>query len=84
MAESRVTLKQLFDVLGERAKHHHERNLVLVALPLETAHNNAAELAEALGAEFEPIEGGGHENIPIGKIVKKEINRADEDEEENQ
>jgi len=52
MAESRVTMGQLLDVLGQRAKHHHERNLVLVALPLETAHRNAAQIAEALGAEY--------------------------------
>ncbi len=52
MAESRVTMDQLLDVLSQRAKHHHERNLVLVALPLETAHRSAAELAEALGAEY--------------------------------
>ena len=52
MAESRVTLGQLLDLLSQRAKHHHERNLVLVALPLETAHRSAAELAEALGAEY--------------------------------
>ena len=52
MAESRVTMDQLLDVLSQRAKHHHERNLVLVALPLETAHDNAAQLAEALGAEY--------------------------------
>ena len=52
MAENRVTLDQLLDVLRERAKHHHERNLVLVALPLETAHDIATRLAEALRAQY--------------------------------
>jgi hypothetical protein len=52
MAENRVTLGQLTEILGERAKHHHERNLVLVALPLETAHRIAEQLAQRLGAEY--------------------------------
>jgi hypothetical protein len=52
MAENRMTLGQLTEILGERAKHHHERNLVLVALPLETAHRIAEQLAQRLGAEY--------------------------------
>jgi len=52
MAENRLTLAQLSDLLRERATHHHARNLVLVALPLETAHRDAHQLADALGAEY--------------------------------
>ena len=52
MAESRVTLTQLTDLLRERAAYQHERNLVLVALPLETAHCDALQLAQALNAEY--------------------------------
>ena len=50
MAESRVTLTQLTDLLRERTTYQHERNLVLVALPLETAHHDAPQLAQALNA----------------------------------
>ena len=52
MAEYRVTLAQLIDLLRERATHHHARNLFLIALPLETAHRDARQLADALGAEY--------------------------------
>jgi hypothetical protein len=52
MAENRVTLAQLTGLLRERAAQHHARNLVLVALPLETAHRDAHQLAEAIGAEY--------------------------------
>jgi hypothetical protein len=52
MAESRVTLTQLTDLLRERATYQHERNLVLVALPLETAYHDAPQLAQALNAEY--------------------------------
>ena len=52
MAESHVTLTQLTDLLRERAAYTHERNLVLVALPLETAHRDASHLAQALSAEY--------------------------------
>ena len=52
MAENRVTLTQLTDLLRKRGTHHHARNLVLVALPLETAHHDARQLADALGAEY--------------------------------
>ncbi len=52
MAESRVTLARLTDLLRERAAYLHERNLVLVALPLETAHRDARQLAEALNADY--------------------------------
>jgi hypothetical protein len=44
-------LSQLTDLLRERARDFYARNLVLVALPLETAHRDARELARALGAE---------------------------------
>lgn len=52
MAEVRVTLEQLADLLRQRAAYQHARNLVLVALPLETAHRDARWLAEALSAEY--------------------------------
>lgn len=52
MTESRVTLAQLTELLCERATYQHERNLVLVALPLETAHRDAPQLAQALNAEY--------------------------------
>ena len=38
--------------LQERDAMAYARNLVLVALPLETAHRDARELARALGAEY--------------------------------
>jgi hypothetical protein len=52
MAESRVTLAQLTELLRERATYRHERNLVLVALPLETAHRDAPQIAQALNADY--------------------------------
>lgn len=52
MPENRVTLPQLTDLLRERARDFYARNLVLVALPLETAHRDALDLARALGAEY--------------------------------
>lgn len=47
-----MTLAQLIDLLRERAAYLHERNLVLVALPLETAHRDASQIAEALDADY--------------------------------
>jgi hypothetical protein len=52
MDESRVTLAQLTDLLHKRAAVQHARNLVLVALPLVTAHHDARQLAQALGADY--------------------------------
>jgi hypothetical protein len=52
MAEQRVSLAQLTDLLRERAAALHARNLVLAALPLETAHRDARQLARDLGAEY--------------------------------
>lgn len=52
MAEQRVTLTQLISQLRQRAAYLHERNLVLVALPMDTAHRDAPELARALGADY--------------------------------
>jgi hypothetical protein len=52
MNEIRVTLPQLTELLRERASYLHARNLVLVALPLETAHRDANELARALSTEY--------------------------------
>ena len=52
MAETRVTMPQLTELLRERAGYLHARNLILVALPLETAGRDARELAQALGAEY--------------------------------
>jgi len=52
MAEQRVTLAQLVDQLRGRAAYRHERNLILVALPMETAHRDGPALARALGADY--------------------------------
>ena len=52
MTESSVTFDQLVDLLRERAGHLNARNLVLVALPLETAHRDARELARTMAAEY--------------------------------
>ena len=52
MAEQRVTLADLTGLLRERAATLYARNLVLVALPMETAHRDAPWLARDLGAEY--------------------------------
>ena len=52
MAENQVTLDQLTGLLRERAEVQHARNLVLVALPMESAHRDARQLAQALDAEY--------------------------------
>ncbi len=52
MTESRVTMTQLIEFLCERAGQLNGRNLVLVALPLESAHRDAPALAQALGAHY--------------------------------
>jgi len=52
MTETRVTLTQLTELLRERAGYLHGRNLILAALPLESAGRDARELAQALSAEY--------------------------------
>jgi hypothetical protein len=52
MDERRVTLDQLTHLMRERAQARHARNLVLVALPLESAHRDVRQLAQALGADY--------------------------------
>ena len=52
MSETRVTFDQLTKLLGERARQLLARNLVLVSLPLETAHRDAPKLALALSAMY--------------------------------
>ena len=52
MAEHRMTMDQLVDLLRERRKHRHSRNLVLVALPLETAHQDGQQLAQSINAIY--------------------------------
>jgi hypothetical protein len=52
MSETRLTLPQLIEQLQARARQQHGRNLVLVALPLETAHRDAKALAQALEAGY--------------------------------
>lgn len=52
MADNRVTLEQLTSLLRQRTSYQHARNLVLVALPLETAHRDAHHVAEAIGAAY--------------------------------
>lgn len=52
MTENRLTLSQLSQQLQQRAKYQHERNLILVAFPLATAHQEAKTLARSLGADY--------------------------------
>ena len=52
MAEYRLTLTQLTEQLQSRIKYQHERNLILVAFPLETAHQDARTLAQRLEASY--------------------------------
>jgi hypothetical protein len=52
MLENRLTLVQLVEQLRARAKYQHERNLILIAFPLETAHRDAKALAQALEADY--------------------------------
>ena len=52
MAERRVTMEELIDLLRQRVGYQHERNLILVALPLEIAPQDACQLAQALDAEY--------------------------------
>lgn len=52
MAERRVTMDELIEILRQRAGYQHERNLILVALPLQTAPQDARRLAQALDAEY--------------------------------
>ena len=51
MVEQRVTLTELIDQLRRRATQLYERNLILVALPVETAHRDAERLAQALNGD---------------------------------
>ena len=52
MDGNRVTLEELSDILRERAAYRYARNLVLVALPVATAHRQARELAEEIDAVY--------------------------------
>lgn len=52
MSENRLTLTQLVEQLQQRANYQHERNLILVAFPLETAHRDARSLAQMIGADY--------------------------------
>jgi hypothetical protein len=50
--DARVSLAQLAALLRERAGRLEARNLILVALPLATAHRDAPALAERSGAHY--------------------------------
>lgn len=52
MADTRLTQAQLIAQLQARSKRRDRYNLILVAMPLTTAHEDAEELARALGAEY--------------------------------
>lgn len=52
MSDYRVTMEQLVEILRRRTAHQYARNLILVALPLETAHRDARHLAQELGADY--------------------------------
>ena len=52
MANTRLTQAELIAQLQARAKRRDRYNLILVAMPLATAHQDAEELARALGAEY--------------------------------
>lgn len=52
MPEIQVGMDELVRLLQERQSYLYARNLVLVALPIETAHLLAPKIAEALQADY--------------------------------
>lgn len=52
MAEQRVTLAQAVELLAARARQRYARNLILLALPLASAHRLGRELAQVLDAAY--------------------------------
>jgi hypothetical protein len=52
MSEYQITFAELTDILRQRQPRNFARNLVLVALPLATAHQESRRLADALGAQY--------------------------------
>jgi hypothetical protein len=52
MAEHQITFAELVTLLRARNPRSFARNLVLVALPLATAHRESRRLAEVLGAKY--------------------------------
>ncbi len=52
MAENEITLPQLCELLRSWNPRQHARNLVLVAMPLASAHQQAPALAEAINATY--------------------------------
>ena len=52
MPETQVSLSDLLRLLKERQTYLYARNLVLVALPIETAHRDAAHIAQMLHADY--------------------------------
>jgi hypothetical protein len=52
MANTRLTQAELIAELQARAKRTDRYNLILVAMPLATAHRDAERLARSLGAEY--------------------------------
>lgn len=52
MPEMQVNLDELLRLLQERQTYLYARNLMLVALPIETAHQLAPKIAQALHADY--------------------------------
>ena len=52
MPETRVHMDELIRLLSERQTYLYARNLVLVALPIETGYRLAPQLARALNANY--------------------------------
>lgn len=52
MTENRVTLNELAELLSRRDVQQYALNLILVAMPLATAHEDCQQLADALEAEY--------------------------------
>lgn len=52
MASIRLTQAEMITQLQARAKRTDRYNLILVAMPLATAHRDAEDLAQALDAEY--------------------------------
>lgn len=52
MPEMQVSMDELVRLLKGRQTYLHARNLVLVALPIESAHRLAPQLAQALNADY--------------------------------
>jgi len=70
MPEMQVNLDELLRLLQERITYLYARNLVLVALPVETAHQLAPKIAQALHADY----------LDFDKELLRELDEDDWDE----